>query len=429
MKQTRPTKDDDNRIPLLQQRQSAGNSRAHPLRTGGAGALPSSVRSLYVHVPFCSHKCHYCDFYSLVDTQDRQLAFAERLIRELHGLSRHATGSPLRTVFVGGGTPSLLRVELWQRLLSALDSTFDLSAIRRGDGEFTVECNPESVTPILLQVLKAGGVDRISMGAQSFHHAHLKTLERLHNPASVRAAIGMARDSGFQRLSIDLIFGIPGQSLDDWKRDLDTALELETEHLSCYNLTYEQGTAMTARLQRGEFSPADEDLEVEMYEFTERHLASAGFARYEVSNYSKPGCESRHNLAYWRQEDWLAAGPSASGHVAGWRWKNVPRLDDYLRASEDGLPDAIDVESPDAARALRERLWTGLRLSEGLDAKRFLEDVRSVDSSASERLALAVAKSRDAGMLTDGNGRWALTKRGMLIADGIVVDFMSALDS
>lgn len=398
------------------------------MRTGGATALPRSVRSLYLHVPFCAHKCHYCDFYSLVDTQDRQEAFVERLIRELHGLAPFAAGGPLRTLFVGGGTPSLLRVELWEKLLGTLAGQFDLSEIRGGRGEFTVECNPESVSQELLKMLRTGGVDRISMGAQSFHKAHLKTLERLHNPENVAPAIAMARDAGIERLSVDLIFGVPGQTLDDWRRDLDAALALGTEHLSCYNLTYEQGTAMTARLKRGEFVPADEDVEVDMYELTVDHLASAGLRRYEISNYSKPGREAQHNLAYWRQEEWLAAGPSASGHVGGWRWKNLPRLDDYLRASADGLPEVADSEAPDAARALRERMWTGLRLWEGLDKAAVLDEVRALDPGAVQRLDAAARKASHDGMLEDSNGRWTLTKHGMLVADSIVVDFMAALD-
>jgi len=331
-------------------------------------------------------------------------------------------------VFVGGGTPSLLRVGLWERLLETLGERFDLSEIRSGRGEFTVECNPESVTPQLLGTLRAGGVDRISMGAQSFHASHLKTLERLHNPATVGPAIQMAQDAGFERLSVDLIFGVPGQTLDEWRDDLDSALALGTEHLSCYNLTYEQGTAMTARLNRGEFLPADEDVEVDMYELTVEHLAGAGLRRYEISNYSKPGREAQHNLAYWRQEDWLAAGPSASGHVAGWRWKNVARLDDYLRASPDGLPEVADAEPPDAARAMRERMWTGLRLWEGLDAAATLEEVRRFNPPAAERLRSAANKARDQGMLDELDDRWVLNKRGMLVADSIVVDFMAALD-
>lgn len=419
---------DDTRIPLLQQRPCATNSPAHPLRIAGAELQPESVRSLYLHVPFCSHKCHYCDFYSLVDTQDRQEAFTQRLIQELHGLSSFASGTPLRTVFVGGGTPSLLRVPLWKRLLGTLADRFDLSEIRRGEGEFTVECNPESVTPELLEALRSGGVDRISMGAQSFDRTHLKTLDRIHNPESVSRAVGIARSSGIERLSIDLIFGIPGQTLDDWKRDLDSAVALGTEHLSCYNLTYEQGTAMTARLNRGDFKPADEDVEVDMYEMTVDYLATAGFRRYEISNYSKPGREAQHNLAYWRQENWLAAGPSASGHIGGWRWKNITRLDDYLRRSMDGLPDVAEAESPDPARALRERVWTGLRLWEGVDSKSTIAAAEKIRSTASLALRQAVQRVQERGLLDELNGRWVLNKRGMLIADSIVVDLMAALD-
>lgn len=398
------------------------------MRTAGAELQQESVRSLYLHVPFCSHKCHYCDFYSLVDTQDRQEAFTQRLIQELHGLAPFAAGTPLGTIFVGGGTPSLLRVPLWKRLLEALTDRFDLSGIRQGRGEFTVECNPESVSPELLDTLRGTGADRISMGAQSFDRAHLKTLDRIHNPESVSRAVAMARSAGFERLSIDLIFGIPGQTLDDWKRDLDSALSLGTEHLSCYNLTYEQGTAMTARLARGEFQPADEDVEVDMYEMTVDHLAAAGFRRYEISNYSKPGREALHNLAYWRQENWLAAGPSASGHVGGWRWKNVARLDDYLRASADGLPEVADAEAPDRARALRERVWTGLRLWEGLDAESTIAAAGQIRDSAARALQDAVHRVREQGLLDDSGGRWVLNKRGMLIADSIVVDLMAALD-
>jgi coproporphyrinogen III oxidase-like Fe-S oxidoreductase len=235
-----------------------------------------------------------------------------------------------------------------------------------GDGEFTVECNPETVTPELMEILVQGGVNRVSMGAQSFNPVHLKTLERWHDPASVPRALSIARDAGISRRSIDLIFGIPGQTLDDWKSDLDAALALGTTHLSCYNLTYEPNTAMTARKNRGEFAAADEDLEVEMYSATLAALRAAGLERYEVSNYARPGDEARHNLAYWHQEQWLAAGPSASAHVAGHRWKNLPRLDDYLSFSDEGFAAITDHEPPDAQRALAERIMTGLRLARGL---------------------------------------------------------------
>lgn len=389
------------------------------------------MRSLYIHTPFCVHKCHYCDFYSFVDTRDQQPLFVERLVSELRTLAPHARGAALKTVFVGGGTPSLLRVELWERVLATLAEAFDLSEIRAGRGEFTVECNPESATPELLAVLRAGGVDRVSIGAQSFDPRHLKTLERWHNPENVARAVEAARAAGIPRQSIDLIFAIPGQSLEDWDRDLDRALALKTTHLSCYDLTYEPNTAMTKRLSLGEFEPAPEELELTMFEHKVRKLGAAGLARYEVSNFAVPGAESLHNLAYWRQEQWLAAGPSASGHaLAGAtaragsvRWKNVPRLGDYLASS--GYSPVVDVEAPDGARLVRERIMMGLRLSEGIDGGEVLADAAACgcDARAIER---AVARAGGRGWMTTSAGRWTLTDAGFPLADMIAGEIMAA---
>lgn len=323
----------------------------------------------------------------------------------------------------------MLRVVLWDRILRELADGFDLTDTHSGAAEFTVECNPETVTPELMDRLRAGGVNRVSMGAQSFEARHLKTLERTHNPENVAKAISIARSAGIERQSIDLIFGVPGQTLADWRKDLDQALSLGTEHVSCYNLTYEPNTAMTARLKRGEFTPADEDLEVEMYELTHRTLAVAGLRRYEISNYAKPGCEARHNLAYWRQEQWLAAGPSASGHVSGWRWKNVARLDDYLNApSEDGLPPATDVEAPDEVRLLHESFWTGLRLADGVEPEPLLQRCEAVKPGSRLRLERLRERLVHDGRMHEMKDVWRLTDAGMLHADAIAVDVMGAID-
>ncbi len=400
---------------------------AHPLRAidpSAPGLDP--VRSLYVHIPFCAHKCHYCDFYSIVDRQDRQRAFAERLEHELDAVSPWAP-APLRTIFVGGGTPTLLRPDLWRSLLAVLDSRYDLSLIHDGSGEFSVECNPETATPELFDVLVEGGVNRISMGAQSFDPRHLKTLERWHDPDNVARAAGLARAAGIDRVSVDLIFAIPGQTLDEWRTDMDTALSLGTEHLSCYALTYEPGTAMTARLNRGDFVRADEDLEADMYELCVDHLSARGFERYEVSNYARPGKECRHNLAYWRQEQWLACGPSASGHVAGWRWKNTPRLDTYLAPSEGGFAPVVDVEEADDRRALAERLLSGLRLREGLDSAMILARAGGIGPQTAGRLETIAGKWEREGRLDPSGGRWVLTDAGILAADRIAADFIAAL--
>jgi oxygen-independent coproporphyrinogen-3 oxidase len=428
-------------IPILRQQPSltAGAPLWAARGQGSAGSTAHGpVRSLYIHVPFCFHKCHYCDFYSIVDTRDRQGPFVDRLIRELAALSPWAQAAPLKTIFVGGGTPSLLRSELWKTLLDALERLYDLSVIRTAKsveggpaGEFTVECNPETVSPELMDILVSGGVNRVSIGAQSFNPVHLKTLERWHDPENVGRAVEMAKAAGIGRQSVDLIFGVPGQSLADWVEDLERALSLGTEHISCYNLTYEPKTAMTARLALGEFQKADEDLEVQMFAATLSRLRRAGLQRYEVSNFARRGggTEAQHNLAYWRQEQWLAAGPAASAHVGGHRWKNAPRLDDYLAIADvHGFAPITDHEPPDAARALTEKIMTGLRLAEGLCADSILAQAAALEPGAEVRLRTEVARHQSQGLMSESAGRWVLTDAGFMLADGITVDLLAALD-
>lgn len=394
-------------------------------------------RSLYIHTPFCVHKCHYCDFYSFVDNRDRQAAFVDRLIDELTCLAPHA--APLRSVFIGGGTPSLLRVDLWQRLLAALNDRFDLSPIRAGErdtlglAEFTVECNPESTTADLLAVLKSGGVNRVSVGAQSFNPRHLKTLERWHDPANVARAIELARAAGIPRQSLDLIFAIPGQTLDDWDADLRRALAFKTTHLSCYNLTYEPSTAMTKRLELGEFEPCPDELEADLFNHTVTTLRAAGLDRYEVSNFAAPGDESRHNIAYWVQEPWLAAGPSASGHAiarggpraGSWRYKNVPRLGDYLDSA--GFSPVVGIESPGPLRLVRERIMMGIRLAPGLDTAAILADVAAIAPTKLEPLERAATEMTTRGWMIRHANRWTLTDAGFLLGDHVAGELMSTL--
>ena len=233
--------------------------------------------------------------------------------------------------------------------------------------------------------------------------------------------------AGIARRSIDLIYAIPGQTLGDFDDDLTRALDLGVTHLSCYNLTYEPNTAMTKRLELGRFEPTDEDLEVAMFERLDERLAPAGLRRYEVSNYAAEGEESRHNLAYWRQEQWLAAGPSASAHVAGARWKNVPRLDDYLADhTGEGYSAIIDHEPRHAARALMERRMTGLRRAEGIDAERGMRD-----ASASHADLPSVLRSAAESLAATGRmelaDRWRVTDAGWLFADGLASDLMAVI--
>lgn len=400
---------------------------------------PNPIRSLYIHVPFCAHRCHYCDFYSIVDTRDRAEAFTLRLIDELIALAPAARGQPLNTIFIGGGTPTLLPIDLWLRLFSALEQHYDLSHIRAGNGEWTVECNPETATPELFACLVSGGVNRLSMGAQSFNPILLKALDRRHNPDNVYRALQLAREAGLHRCSIDMIFAVPGQTLDMWDTDLRTALAHGTTHLSAYNLTYEPNTPLTARMRRGEIEPATESLEIELFEHTGRVMAEHGLHRYEISNFAQPGQECRHNLAYWRQDPWLAAGPAASAHVlsatglrgGSYRWKNVPRLDSYLNSptvatgQSQGVAPVVDFEPPHPARLLAETIMTGLRLSEGINRSEVIDWATMLGV---EHPLLEAAKAHeDAGQLTIDDGRWKVTESGLLIADGIASDLMVAV--
>jgi oxygen-independent coproporphyrinogen-3 oxidase len=224
---------------------------------------------------------------------------------------------------------------------------------------------------------------------------------------------------------VDLISGVPGQTLEQWDADLTTALSLGTEHLSAYTLTYEPGTAMTARLLRGEFTKTDDDLEADMYEHTVHTLRGHGLDRYEVSNHARPGAECRHNLAYWRQDSWLAAGPSASAHVDGWRWKNTPRLDDYLGLQDDGFAPICELEEPDPRRSLCDRLMTGVRLREGVDPESVLRDAEAL--GATTDLLRAAERCEREGWLRITESRWSLNDAGFLFADRVAAELIGAV--
>jgi oxygen-independent coproporphyrinogen-3 oxidase len=385
-----------------------------------AGTSPR-VEGLYVHVPFCFHKCHYCDFYSFVDTEDRQEAYVERLERELAALAAWVR-APLETVFVGGGTPTLLAPPLLARALRAVRERMPLGV----GAEWTVEANPETVDDAVAGTLAAAGVNRVSLGAQSFDPRHLKTLERWHDPDSVARAIGRLRAAGIGRISIDLIFGIPGQALAEWASDLDRAIALGTDHLSCYGLTYEPNTAMTVRLGRGEFEPCDEGVEAAMLEEAVARLARAGFDRYEVSNWARvrdgdrAAERCRHNMLYWRNRDWLAAGPSASGHAQGVRWKNVPRLGDWL--ASDATSPVVDVERADADTVACERLMMGLRLVDGMPEAEVAE-ILALGARGPARAA-AIARAERSGLLERAGGMLRFTPQGMMTANATLSELV-----
>lgn len=369
-----------------------------------------------MHIPFCFHKCHYCDFYSIVDDRksgDRQVLLTDRLISEICLRNEQLRLKPC-TIFVGGGTPTLLRPALWQRILDQLANLGMLDAVR----EFTVEANPETVTPELMNVLKAGGVNRVSIGAQSFNTAHLKTLERWHDPQNVPRAIDVVRDAGIDNINLDLIFAVPGQTMDDLLADIRAAVALQPTHLSCYSLTFEPNTALTQRKNLGLIKPAPEQLERDMYDRVIDELEAAGFEQYEISAYCRsPEQRCAHNLNYWRNGNWLGVGPAAASHIDGYRWRNAPHLGKYLAATPE--PPVVDFEHLPAARRAGEAIMLALRLREGIGMARLHEHLLANDARWATISQLVAA-----GLLTESDEHLRLTRKGLFVADAIIAELL-----
>ena len=382
-------------------------------------ALPAAKPAgLYVHVPFCFHKCHYCDFYSITrQTPERMGRFVDLVLREAELWRESPVTLRPRTVFFGGGTPSLLPRDQMRRLLEGLHDRFDLGGVH----EWTVEVNPATADLGYLKMLRAGGVDRLSFGAQSFDAGDLAILERHHEPGDVPRAVAMARDAAFERVSLDLIFAVPGQTLDGWRRSLEAALELSLTHLSCYGLTYEPNTPLAVRRRLGRVEAAAESLELEMFALTRRHLRDAGLPPYEISNYATRGQESLHNLGYWRGDGYIGLGPSAASHVEGVRFRNEPHLGRWETAVEGGGLAAVDVETLSPRQRQGELAWLNLRLAGGIDVADFAART-GVDPRL--RFAGPLAEMVAAGLICDAGTHLRLTESGWPVADGVAAAFL-----
>jgi oxygen-independent coproporphyrinogen-3 oxidase len=331
-------------------------------------------------------------------------------------------GHRIRTVFIGGGTPTILATTQLGQLLTTLAEVL-------GDHEpieFTVEANPETITAEKAHCLAEAGVNRVSMGAQSFDAAELEVLERRHGAADVPQAVTALRRAGVGNINLDLIFGIPGQTLESWRSSLDHAIELELDHLSCYGLTYEPGTELTAQRDRGLITPCDECVEAGMFSLAIDHLAAAGFEQYEISNYAKPGRRCRHNLMYWRNEPYVGIGPSAAGCTGGRRYKNVTDVDEYIRLMRSRGHAESESETVDREKLVNEMVLMQLRLSEGLNISAFRLrtglDPLQVFEPALTRLV-------DSGLLFVTQEYVALTRSGMLVANRVMTELACACAS
>ena len=386
------------------------------------GHLPSDLPidssvpfSAYLHVPFCRVRCGYCDFNTYTSGELRgakQEDYASTLITEI-ALARRVLADagalrPMHTVFFGGGTPTLLPAGDLARMLGAATDAFGLV-----DGaEVTVEANPDTVTPEVARTLADAGVTRLSIGMQSAVPHVLAALDRTHRPENVTTAVAAAKNAGLA-VSVDLIYGAPGESIGDWEASLDAALALESDHISAYALIIEDGTKLARQIRRGEVPAPDDDLQADMYELADARLAAAGFDWYEISNWSRsPEQRSRHNLAYWQGSDWWGFGPGAHSHVAGLRWWNVKHPAAYAQRLAAAESPAAGTERPDEQSTTLERILLLSRIREGIAVSDLAADKRT----------------RVAGLIADGlvdpaaavRGRVQLTLRGRLLADAVV---------
>lgn len=363
------------------------------------------MSGLYIHIPFCASRCIYCDFYSTTGLK-LQEQYVDAMIRELQ-LTTSPRHEQCSTIYIGGGTPSTLSTALLDQLFAALP---------QGAEEFTMECNPDDITPEFAEWITSSRVNRVSMGAQTFCDDRLRWLNRRHRSHQVDHAVQLLRDAGIRNISIDLMFGFPGETLDDWQRDIDHALMLRPEHISAYSLMYEEGTPLYRMLERGEIEEIDDELSLKMYDTLIDRLTAAGYEHYEISNFCLAGHHSRHNSSYWRQVPYLGIGAAAHSFDGNHRWSNIADIKEYISSINAGkLPR--EVESIDRRTRYNDIVTTAMRTREGICLN---------DLNATERdYLLAQAKPHILAqrlVLTDTHLH--LTRKGIYTSDDIMSDLI-----
>jgi oxygen-independent coproporphyrinogen-3 oxidase len=394
--------------------------------------MRSTSLALYVHIPFCQAKCPYCDFNSYAGLEAVMAPYVDALIAEI-ALWREATrDARVTTVFFGGGTPSFLPLGETERVFAALRRSFRLTP----DAEITVEANPGSADSASLDGLRRLGFNRLSLGIQSLQNAELRLLGRVHSAAEAREACRAARRAGFENVNLDLIYGLPGQTLAAWQRTLAEAVALRPEHLSLYALTLEEGTPMAADVASGRLPAPDPDLAADMYLWAGETLAAAGYEHYEISNWARPGYRCRHNLVYWRNEPYLGLGAGAHSCLGGFRFAAVRDPREYIRevmatgptpsggglaVSLAHLPHLESVVQVTDARAMAETVILGLRLAEGVSLAAFR---RRFGVGLPSVYGPAVAELTALGLLERSNGRLRLTSKGRLLGNEAFVRFL-----
>ena len=375
------------------------------------------MAGVYVHIPFCASRCSYCDFFSTLSLREAAEPYVDAVIAEARLRCDELRGGPIKTLYLGGGTPSQLPLPLLGRLVAGLKDALDLSGVE----EFTVEANPDDVTPAWCEAVKALGVNRVSMGVQSFEDDILRAIGRRHTAAQAVKAVENLRTAGISNISIDLIYGLPGQTLTSWGQSVNQALDLQPQHISAYGLTYEQGTRLWLQRERGEVNEVPEDVCLEMYRLLVKRLQAAGYEHYEISNFALPGYYSRHNSSYWDETPYLGLGAAAHSYDGRVRRNNPCDLQLYMDTLAAGRP-ACQEEEMQWWERYDERVMLGLRTACGVDADRLRQDF---GDEVWQHFIHEAQPHITAGHLRIENGtRYVLTPDGIMLSDAIIRDLL-----
>jgi len=373
------------------------------------------MAGIYIHIPFCKRRCIYCDFFSTTQSEKKP-TYVHALCQELKIRKNYLEEEEIETIYLGGGTPSQLTQEELESIFSALYNIYKV----REDAEITLEANPDDLTPEYVDMLRTLPVNRISMGIQTFQEETLKLLHRRHTATQAIEAFHRCREAGFRNISIDLMYGLPGETLEAWKEDLQQAIALHPEHISAYHLIYEEGTALWNLREQHQVEEADEDLSVTLFKTLIDELTQAGYQHYEISNFCLPGLHSRHNSSYWIGKKYLGCGPSAHSFNGKSRQWNVASLEKYIHAIHQGKPD-FEIEELDLYTRYNDFIITSIRTCWGMS----LSHLRTEYGEELYNYCLCMAKPHiNQGLLEINEDILKLTKKGIFISDGIMSDLL-----
>ena len=375
------------------------------------------MAGIYIHIPFCKRRCIYCDFFSTTQSEKKS-AYVRALCRELGMRHDYVEGEEIETIYLGGGTPSQLTEEELKAIFASIYHIYEV----KEDAEITLEANPDDLTPEYVAMLRQLPINRISMGIQTFQEETLKLLHRRHTAVQAIEAFRRCREAGFRNISIDLMYGLPGETLETWMQDLRQAINLRPEHISAYHLIYEEDTALWKLREQHQVEEADEDLSVSLFETLIDRLTEAGYQHYEISNFCLSGMHSRHNSSYWTGKKYLGCGPSAHSFNGVSRQWNVASLEGYIKGVEEGELD-YEVEELDLYTRYNDYVLTSIRTCWGMS----LSKLRSEFGEELYRYCMRMAKPHeDQGVLENREGVLRLTRKGIFVSDGIMSDLMWA---